>query len=100
MRDIRKRPVVKKIRLTLSEEERKSINAYLKKEHYSFLRYLHIFFHSGSRTSELFRVKGKDVDLKAQLFKRTIIKGNNKREVKTMIKDIAPPLLAGSDDGL
>lgn len=91
VKDIAKDEEVEKIRLTLSPVERKKVNKHLLKNHYTFWRYLHIFFHSGSRTSELFRLQGKDVNLKEQYFKKTVIKGNKKREVKSMIKNVALP---------
>jgi integrase len=89
---IKKKSTVTKMRLTLTKEERHtSINEHLKEKFYSFFRFCQIFFHSGSRMTELLRVKVKDVDLYRQSFKMIVEKGKNKREEERTIKDIALP---------
>lgn len=89
---IPKRKGTRKIKITLTDEERRMIDKHLREKKYTFWRYLHIFFHSGSRTAELFRLKTEDIDLKHQRFKRTVHKGTESREVWTTIKDVALPL--------
>lgn len=89
---IRKRAEVKKIRQTLTTEERQRVNDHLYAKYYTFWRYLHIFFHSGGRTAELFRLQCRDVNLKAQYFKVTVRKGSLKFEAHKVIKDIVMPL--------
>lgn len=90
-RDIKKRKVVKKIRIVLEDDERKKVNEYLKLNYPSFHRFLHIFFHSGARISELLSLKVADVDLQKRRFKLIIRKGVTYKEVWRVIKDIALP---------
>ena len=89
---IPKRKTTRKIKETLTIEQRRSIDKHLRERNYTFWRYLHIFFHSGSRTSELFRLNVEDVDLKRQRYKLLIKKGTEEREVWKTIKDVALPL--------
>ncbi len=90
-RDIKKRKVVKKIRVVLEDDERKKVNEYLKLNYPSFHRFLHIFFHSGARISELLSLKVADVELHKRRFKLVIKKGITYKEVWRVIKDIALP---------
>jgi site-specific recombinase XerC len=90
IRDIKKKKVVKKIRETLELDELNNIFQILKKDNYTFFRYGMIFFHSGARSSELFRVQKKDVNLAKQEYKITILKGSVSKEV---IKVILPNVL-------
>jgi integrase len=87
--DISKMPVARKIRPTLSDEQRKQIDDYLLEHDLNLRRYVHIFFHSGSRIAELARLQGKDVDLKKQRFKINVKKGKTETETWRPIKDIA-----------
>jgi integrase len=91
VRDIKKKKTVKAIRQTLSPEERIKVNSYLKENYPSFHRFLHIFYHSGARISEMVKVKAKDVQLSNQRFKVTIKKGQTYVEVWKVIKDVAMP---------
>src|SRR5690606_17466641 len=63
IRDIKKKKTVKKLRETFEISELQQIFNYLKVNHYEFYRYGLIFFHSGSRTSEIFRIQTKDVNI-------------------------------------
>lgn len=90
IKDIRKKKTVKKIRETLEIDELNKIFKILKQENYTFFRYGMIFFHSGARSSELFRVQKKDVYLDKREYRVTIKKGNSYREV---IKVILPNAL-------
>jgi integrase len=83
--------VEQKERIVLSDAERVYINNLLCEKYPSFHRFLHIFFHSGARESELMRIKGCDVDLKGQRFRVTIKKGKKSRIVWKVIKTIALP---------
>jgi site-specific recombinase XerD len=85
---IRKLPIPQKIRQVLNLQERRQVDTYLHEKHYTFWRYLHIFFHSGSRITELMRLRVQDVDLENQMFKVTVIKGNKSKEVLKPIKDL------------
>ena len=91
VRDIKKKKIIKRLRTVLTDEERKTVNEYLETNFPSFHRFLHIFFHSGARISELLRVKGEDVDIQNQRYKIVIQKGRNYKEVWRTIKDIAMP---------
>jgi len=88
---IRKMPLEHTIRRTMTLIERKKVTEFLKEKHPNFHRFLHIFFHSGARVSELFRLKGEDVDLENQRYKISIIKGKRRMQVWKTIKDIALP---------
>lgn len=89
---IKKKKSVKKIRLTLSNQERKIINETLYVEDYYFWRTLMIFFHSGARRKELLLVKAEDVDLEKLGYKTIIKKGGLYQEVFKPIKEIAKEL--------
>lgn len=90
--DISKKKTTKKLRAVLSDQERKEIDDFLKKNYYTFWRFMHIFFHSGARIIELLSLQGKDVNLEKQQFKVMVKKGKINREVSKTIKDIALPL--------
>lgn len=91
IRDIKKKKTIKKIRETMEVEELNKIFKILKANYYTFYRYGMIFFHSGARSAELFRVQKKDVNLAKQEYKATILKGNVSKEV---IKVILPNVLS------
>jgi integrase len=94
MSQIKKMPTIQKMRVTLSLEERKIINKYLLENYYNFWRFTQIFFHSGGRIIELFRLKVSDVDLENQRYKVLIKKGKQSKEVWKTIKNIAVPFWA------
>jgi integrase len=54
-----------------------------------YLRFIHIFFHSGSREVEMLRLKTTDVDMKAEVFKVIVRKGNRTRQDERPIKKVA-----------
>ncbi|RFM30012.1 tyrosine-type recombinase/integrase [Deminuibacter soli] len=89
---IDKEKAVEKIRETLSKEQRRIINGYLRECHPSFWRFLQVFFHSGARIKEVLNVRRCDVDLDRQRFKITVLKGQTYREEWCVIKDIILPL--------
>jgi len=89
---IKKQGTTKRIRPTLTKEERATVNRHLKAKYYTLWRFMHIFFHSGSRESELMRLKKEDVNLKRQQFKVMVKKGGVYREEWRTIKDIIVPL--------
>lgn len=90
-RDLIIKKVLKKERVTLTPEERVIINETLKRERYSFWRALHIFYKSGARETELFKVQARDVDLDNQTVRYTILKGRH-REIRRPIQDNILPL--------
>lgn len=93
VRDVPKRKTVKKIKKTLTDEQREKVKEVLSLEsQQSFYRYVQIFFASGARSTELFSVKVKDVDLSRQQYLCVIRKGRQWVEVYKTIKDAVLPL--------
>ena len=91
VRDISKQKYLVKVRRTLTKEERKEINDFLFHKHYSFWRFLQIFFHSSSRITELMNLKKEDIDMENQRFLIVMKKGANYTQVWRTIKTIALP---------
>ncbi|HEY4288289.1 MAG TPA: hypothetical protein VGN00_14390 [Puia sp.] len=108
---------VKRIRKTLTDEERLKIDAHLRQlaflyrnpktrgEAYAFWRFMHIFFHSGCRESEILLVQKKH-NTGFQRFIRMVKKGRAYSEevgtVKDIVKDLWQEILdqAGPEDFL
>ena len=65
-RDVRKKKTTKSARRILTAEECKRIDEFTRSFDVHLWQFIHIFFHSGSRTTEILRVQGEHVDLKAQ----------------------------------
>lgn len=84
-RDLRKRKTVKKMREILEIDTLKQILSFLKMKYPEFYNYTNLFFYSGARSSELFRLKAKDVDLNNQEYKVTIQKGTRYIETTKII---------------
>jgi integrase len=91
VRDIRKRKTTHKLREVLETQERQRINKCLLEVSPALHTFAHIFFHSGSRMTEIRNVKPADVDLNKQRFKVLIKKGKEYREAWKTIKDVAMP---------
>lgn len=89
--EIPKEEVPDKLKQVLTREQRKQVNDYLLKVDPDFQRVVQIFFHSGSRRTELCRIKVSDVNLDRQEFKVIIKKGRQVREILRPIKDVALP---------
>lgn len=90
-RDIRKRKTVTREREILSPEHFSIVLEYLKANYYTFYRYAKIFSFSGGRSSELFSVQAKNVNLEAQEYQVLIKKGRSYREkTKVILKDALP----------
>lgn len=82
---------LKKIREVLTDEEFEQVMQYLQVNHYGLYRYGMIFHVSGARTTELFRLKVKDVDLENQEYKVLIKKGNQYfEEIKVIMLEAMP----------
>lgn len=88
MHDIEKRNPIKKVRRVLTKEERKLVDETLFKERYHFWRLLQVFFHSGSRETELMKVRVEYIDLAGQRCLYTVLKGGRPYEVYRPIKDV------------
>ena len=91
VRDIKKKKILKRIREVLTIEERTLVNNYLLLNYPEFHRFLHIFFHSGARISQLLRIKKSAIDIENQRYKLVIQKGREHKEVYKTIKNIALP---------
>ncbi len=91
VRDIRKRKIIQTKREVMSTEELDAVMAHLKTNHYEFWRYAQIFLYSGARTTELFRIQVKDVNIDMQEYDTTIMKGSNPQETtKVILKEVLP----------
>jgi integrase len=91
-RNLKKKKIIKSARKLLTNEECKQIDKYTRNFDIHLWRFIHIFFHSGGRTTEILRVQGEHVDLKNQRVKYLMLKGNQHEWVFRTIKDIVLPL--------
>jgi integrase len=89
VKDIPKEKIIIRIKKVLNEQERRKIDTHLKSIDPDYRRFIHIFFHSGGRKTELVRLKVADVNLEKQVFKLFIKKGSQQREELRAIKNIA-----------
>ncbi|GEO08788.1 tyrosine-type recombinase/integrase [Segetibacter aerophilus] len=87
-----KETTVKKIRETLTPAQRQEVNDVIMKKDRNFWRFLHIFFHSGSRITEILSVKAANVDIEKQRFKVLVKKGKQYKEEYRTIKTLVLPL--------
>lgn len=86
---VRKKDELRKIKITLTAAERLEVDHHLrKKKQKEFRLYSRLFYHTGARSTELLKVKGRHVDLINQQVKCTIIKGGKKFELNKPIKTI------------
>lgn len=84
--NLEKKQVDQPDKVVLTETQRSFINNLLLEKYPSFHRFLHIFFHSLARETELMKVKGSDVDLDNQRFQVTILKGKKQKKVWKVIQ--------------
>lgn len=75
-RDIYPKKVIKAPRLILEKSELEIVKEYLKENHPNFFRYMMIFLYSGARSTELFRLQKKNVDVEQQEFTIFLEKGS------------------------
>ncbi|HUZ60275.1 MAG TPA: tyrosine-type recombinase/integrase [Hanamia sp.] len=87
--DIPKQVVTQKLKTLLTPLERSRIDRYLLEVEPDYRQLVQIFFHSGSRKTEMVRLKVHDVNLERQVFQLFIKKGGRPKEVLRPIKDIA-----------
>lgn len=81
----------KNIRETLEEPDFEEVMTYLRVNHYNFYRYGMIFHESGARSTELHRLKVKDVNLAKQEYKVLVMKGGQyHEEIKVIMRDVLP----------
>lgn len=87
----KKRNTVTKIREILDDNDFEGIMEFLEEFHYEFFRYGMIFSPSGARSTELFLVQAKDVNIKNQEYKVLIKKGNQYvEEIKVIMLEALP----------
>lgn len=100
--DIAKKPVTQRLKPTLNNDQRTTIDKHLASVFPEFRNFIHLFFHSGGRKPELLQLKPPMVDLVNQKYKCIIKKRKNYTEVERTIKSIALPywkfFLAGCPD--
>lgn len=77
------------IRPVMVKSLREKVEAHYKETDPVFLRFLHLFFHSGAREIEMLRLRKEDVDLAARRFIVTIKKGGKLKQAYRPIKDAA-----------
>lgn len=91
VRDITKKPVTQKIKAVLTADERTAVDSHLSAVFPKFHAFVHLFFHSGGRKTELFQLKPPMIDLERQVYRCVIKKRKKHTEVERTIKDIAVP---------
>lgn len=99
LRDISKRKVVKRLRKLLTPDECRLVSEWAAENQYRFYLLIHIFFHTGCRTTEIFRVKREHVNLDTQTVLITVLKGNQPFEVLKPIKNIVVPYWRDAIEG-
>ncbi len=90
-KELAKRKEIKKLRQVLSIESRRNIDSYLREHHFRFWLFVHIFFHSGARITEMVKIKKENIDIENSTFKITIKKDSTIKEVIKPIKIVALP---------
>lgn len=80
VKSIKKKKTVKKLKTILTKKERRTIDKHLYTEQYTFWRFFQIYFHSGARITELFRIKKSDINLNNNTFKIVVQKGRRYEE--------------------
>lgn len=91
VRDIKKRITTQTIKPVPSDEDRERIKDHLKEAFPRFCQFVHLFFHSGGRKTELVQLKPSMVNLETQKYRCVIKKRKKYVEVERTIKDVAVP---------
>lgn len=91
VRDISKKVETITIREVITKEKLSIVLKYLEKNFYTFYRYAQIFHYSGARSTELFSVQKKHIDLENQEYTVLIKKGKQYVWVKKIIIPAAVP---------
>lgn len=81
--------IIKKIRTTITEKEAVKALNHFSVTYPAFARFMHIFYHSGARKTELLHVKYADVNLQKQTVKLLVKKGKVYTEHLMPIKNVA-----------
>jgi len=80
---------VKRLAPEISSENQKKVSEYLRDKHRSFWLYLQTLYNSAPRSTEMMRLRVKDVDLKGQRVKYLVKKGRVHEEKYRVIPDVA-----------
>lgn len=91
VREIEKKPQLKRIRETTTPEQRRILKEYTSNNWPTYYRFLQMFYSSGSRITELMSIKKEDINLREQKFKITVKKGKKFAEVLRTIKTVVLP---------
>lgn len=87
VREVEKKPQLKKLRDTTTKEQRQKITEFTNNEElYTFFRFINIYFYSSRRITELLAVKKEHVRLEDQKFKVTMKKGKKFEELWATIE--------------
>lgn len=86
LKKIEKKRTIKRLRKTLSDEQFTRVDEAIRNSHYTFWRFIHIFFHSCARMSEMMQVRARDVDLSRSQFIVTVRKGGG--QIEEVLKTI------------
>ncbi|GIZ14023.1 tyrosine-type recombinase/integrase [Capnocytophaga catalasegens] len=89
-RDIYPKKIIKEKRIIPSKKDLQQIQAFTQKNYPYFYRFMMIFLYSGARTTELFRLQKKDIDLENREFTILLEKGG---QYKPMTKVILQPAI-------
>lgn len=85
----KKKAGTKTMRDTLADDQRAEVDKYLMEHSPEFRAYMHCFYHSGARSSEMLRLRVSDVDFKLQRIKYLVKKGVRYVEVHRPIPNVA-----------
>ncbi len=86
------RKVTRLKRKVLTEEECLILDRELRKDNYRLWLIMHLFFHSGARTTEFLRLKVSDINLQRMEARYLIKKDKVNREEDRPLKEISLPL--------
>lgn len=78
--------------IILKNDEIERVKEHLYAHHKSFYNFMMLFYYSGGRIKELFRMKGSDVDLVEQKYTTLIKKGKQEKWLDRTIRNVALPL--------
>ena len=78
--------------IVLTDEEIEKVKTHLYTNYRSLYNFMMLFYYSGGRMKELFRMKGSDVDLGDQKYTTLVKKGKQEKWLDRTIRNVALPL--------
>jgi hypothetical protein len=104
MRDIEKKKTIKTMQKVLTLEEEQLVNDHIRDKDYEFWRFMQIFFYADARETELMKVRKDDrINIAAQEFQVTILKGKNPedamKQISNEVVDLWKELLQEAKEG-